>query len=379
MSTSVQGRAWRCARVALLVLAMLPSVPLAAPVAGGFAYARAPYQFVFPRDHASHPEYRTEWWYFTGHLRAKDGRRFGYELTFFRYGLRPGDPQPKPDQSRWRGNELFPAHFAITDEAGQRFVHVERIAREALGEGAAATTHLDVRSGSWTLIGSPLQDLALERMHLHAAAGDNAIDLVQLPLKPPAVHGSGGISRKSACESCASHYYSYTRLQTIGTLTYGGVPLAVVGISWMDHEFGSSELAPEQTGWDWFSLQLNDGRDVMLYRLRERDGRVTPQSSGSVIDRHALVHALRLADFSIESQSQWRSPHTGGRYPSGWRVRIPGQRLDLVLTPTVADQELANSSGTSYWEGAVTISTSTGASLGVGYVELTGYASPVRL
>jgi predicted secreted hydrolase len=365
--------------VAFLVLAMLPRVPVAESASGGFAYARAPYQFVFPRDHASHPQYRTEWWYFTGHLRTENGRRFGYELTFFRFGLRPGDPQPKLGQSRWRGNELFPAHFAITDEAGQHFVHVERIAREGLGEGGAATTRLDVRSGTWTLTGSPLQDPAFERMKLHAAAADNAIDLVQLPLKPPAVHGSGGISRKSACASCASHYYSYTRLQTTGTLTYGGVRAAVAGISWMDHEFGSSELASAQTGWDWFSLQLNDGREVMLYRLRERGGKITPQSSGSVIDRRALVHPLRLADFSIEAQSQWHSPHTGGRYPSGWRVRIPSQHLDLVLTPTVADQELADSSGTSYWEGAVTISTSAGAPLGVGYVELTGYVSAVRL
>jgi predicted secreted hydrolase len=218
-------------------------------------------------------------------------------------------------------------------------------------------------------------------MTLHAAAGDNAIDLVQLPLKPPAVHGSGGISRKAACASCASHYYSYTRLQTRGTLTYNGVPLAVEGLSWMDHEFGSSELAPDQSGWDWFSLQLRDGREVMLYRLRERDGGVTPQSSGSVIERDGRVHPLRLGDFSIESHSVWRSPHTGARYPSGWRVRVPGHRLDLLLTPTVADQELANSSGTSYWEGAVDVSDTAHAevSLGAGYVELTGYAGALRL
>jgi predicted secreted hydrolase len=368
----------RPALAVLLILAMLPAAASAQSVSG-FTYARAPYRFVFPRDHAAHPEYRTEWWYFTGHLRAKDGRHFGYELTFFRFGLRPGDPPPKPGQSRWRGNELFPAHFAITDEAGQRFVHVERIAREGLGEGAASTTHLAVHSGPWSLTGTPLPSAALERMTLHAAAGANAIDLVQLPLKPPAVHGSGGVSRKSACASCASHYYSYTRLKTTGTLTYNGIPLAVEGLSWMDHEFGSSELAPEQIGWDWFSLQLNDGREVMLYRLRERGGGATPQSSGSVIDRRGLVQALRLADFSVEARSSWVSPHTGARYPSGWRVHIPSRNLDLVLTPTVADQELADASGTSYWEGAVTVSTAAGVPLGAGYVELTGYVSAVRL
>ncbi|HTV73549.1 MAG TPA: carotenoid 1,2-hydratase, partial [Candidatus Acidoferrales bacterium] len=259
--------------------------PGAQPSIDGFAYARAPYRFVFPRDHAAHPAYRTEWWYYTGHVRAKDGRRFGYELTFFRFGLHPGDPAPRPGQSRWRGNQLFPAHFAITDEAGQRFTYSEHIAREALGDGAASTAQLDVRSGTWSLHGTPLHDANLERMTLHAASGTNAIDFVQIPEKPPAIHGSGGISRKSACPSCTSHYYSYTRLHTTGTLTYDGVPLAVDGISWMDHEYGSSELAADQVGWDWFSLQLDDGREIMFYRLRQRDGSSTPESSGSLIDR----------------------------------------------------------------------------------------------
>jgi predicted secreted hydrolase len=357
---------------------------LATPVAGvceSFAIARAPYHFVFPRDHASHPQYRTEWWYFTGHLWSRSGRRFGYELTFFRLGLRPGDPPPTTGQSRWRGNELYPAHFAITDVAGQRFFHTERIAREALGEGFASSTQLVVRSGAWTLVGTPQRDSRRERMLLHAVSGANALDLVQIPQKPPAIHGSGGISRKAACLSCASHYYSYTRLHTSGTLTYDGVTFAVDGLSWMDHEFGSSELAPDQVGWDWFSLQLADGREIMLYRLRQADGGITPQSSGSLIDRNGTVHPLSLADFAIESHAVWMSPHTGAHYPSLWRVRIPAYRLDLVLTPTVADQELADASSTSYWEGAVnvTAATSSHQTLGVGYVELTGYAGAVRI
>lgn len=366
---------------ALLCLTMPLASVSHADSASSFAYARAPYQFVFPRDHASHPQYRTEWWYYTGHLQTKGGRRFGYELTFFRYGLRPGDPPRRRGQSNWRGNELFPAHFAITDEAGQRFVHVEQLMREALNEGFASATQLAVRSGSWTLAGKPERDPLRERMVLHADAGSNALDLIQEPQKPPAIHGSGGVSRKSACLSCASHYYSYTRLRTTGTLTFDGTRFPVAGLSWMDHEFGSAELAADQVGWDWFSIQLNDGRELMLYVLRQKDGSVTPQSSGSLIERDGSVHALALAEFSAQASGFWESPHTAARYPSGWRVRVPSKRIDVTLTPTVADQELAEPSGTSYWEGAVDVYNANGSAkpTGVGYVELTGYAQPVRL
>jgi predicted secreted hydrolase len=210
-----------------------------------------------------------------------------------------------------------------------------------------------------------------------------AIDLVQVPLKVPAIHGHDGISRKAACRSCASHYYSYTRLKTSGTLTYGGRQLAVEGLSWMDHEFGSDELQPDQVGWDWFSIQLDDGREVMLYLLRRRDGSVTPESSGSVIARDGSVRYVPLDAFAAEATGTWTSPHTNGRYPSGWHVRVPGERIDLVLVPTLLDQELAgtNAGGISYWEGAVDVrdATAPNRTLGAGYVELTGYAGAISL
>ncbi len=358
----------------------------AAP-AGGFAIASTPYAFAFPRDHGAHPAYKSEWWYFTGHLRAKDGRRFGYELTFFRAGLAPGVGAPRPGQSAWRGNQIYPAHFALTDEAGQRFFHVERFARAALGQGAAALDGLDVRADDWSVTGSPQADPRFERMILRAGEGAGrertAIDLVQVPLKVPAIHGHDGISRKAACRSCASHYYSYTRLKTSGTLTYGGRQLAVEGLSWMDHEFGSDELQPDQVGWDWFSIQLDDGREVMLYLLRRRDGSVTPESSGSVIARDGSVRYVPLDAFAAEATGTWTSPHTNGRYPSGWHVRVPGERIDLVLVPTLLDQELAgtNAGGISYWEGAVDVrdATAPNRTLGAGYVELTGYAGAISL
>jgi len=342
----------------------------------GFTSANVPYRFVFPRDHAAHVAFQSEWWYYTGHLQARDGRRFGYELTFFRVGLAPGDPPPQRGQSDWRGNELYPAHFALTDESDQRFMHVQTVAREALGMGGASTaTPLDVHTFGWTLRGS-----APFRLHARTADG-TAIDIALASEKPPAIHGHDGISRKAACATCASHYYSITRLRTSGTLTYRGQRLAVSGLSWMDHEFGSDELQKNQAGWDWFSLQLDDRREVMLYRLRQKDGGVTPQSSGSVIDPLGGVRYVPRAGFSIVATGTWTSPVTHATYPSGWRVRVPSAHLDLTLTPTVKDQELADpGGGVSYWEGAVDIrDTAGGRELGLGYVELTGYAGAISL
>jgi predicted secreted hydrolase len=340
----------------------------------GFTSANVPYRFVFPRDHAAHAGYQSEWWYYTGHLRARDGRRFGYELTFFRVGLAPGDPRPARGQSEWRGNELYPAHFALTDESGQRFMHVQTVAREALGMGGASTRALDVHAFDWTLHGS-----APFRLHARTAGG-TAIDLALSAEKPPAIHGHDGISRKAACATCASHYYSMTRLRTAGTLAYGGTRFAVSGLSWMDHEFGSDELQSNQAGWDWFSLQLDDRREIMLYRLREKDGGVTPQSSGSVIDPRGAVHYVPRAGFTIAATGSWTSPVTHATYPSGWRVRVPAAHLDLTLIPTVKDQELADPSGVSYWEGAVDVrDTVSGRDLGLGYVELTGYTGAITL
>lgn len=374
-------------------LAVSTSAPAATSVAPGtpppavtaFASAASAYAFAWPRDHAAHPGYRTEWWYYTGHVTTKSGRRFGYELTFFRIGLRPGDPQPRANESRWRGNQIYPAHFALTDERGGTFFHSEKFAREALGGGYASTTSLEVRADGWTLRGEPLRNPAFERMTLSASAatsqGRNAVAFVVIPEKVPAVHGRDGVSRKAACASCASHYYSYTRLRTTGTLDYHGERFPIAGLSWMDHEFGSGELQADQAGWDWFSIQLADRRELMLYVLRQKDGRVTPQSSGSLIERDGSVRTLPLGAFAITSTGSWRSPHTGATYPSGWRVRVAQAGVDVTLTPTVLDQELAaTSTGVSYWEGAVDVrDASRGVLAGVGYVELTGYAGLVSL
>jgi predicted secreted hydrolase len=361
---------------ALVALAFVTAVPSgAAPLrtAHGFLNANVPWHFAFPRDHAAHDGFASEWWYYTGHVHTRDGRRFGYELTFFRVGLRPGQAEPAAGQSRWRGNQIYPAHFALTDERGQQFFHAERFARAALGAGSASTQKLDVHVDTWHLTGpAPFR--------MFAEANGIAIDFTETSEKPPAIHGHDGISVKAACDTCASHYYSMTRLRTSGTLTFAGQRLAVEGITWMDHEFGSDELQANQAGWDWFSIQLDDKREFMLYLLRQKDGSVTPQSSGSLIAPDGTVTYLPRDAFVVDATGSWTSPHTHGVYPSGWRVRVPSANVDLTLTPTVLDQELANTvGGVSYWEGAVDVTDAAKHPLGVGYVELTGYAGAVNL
>jgi predicted secreted hydrolase len=362
-------------RAAMRSPVLAPAKPATFPArVRGFENARLPWRFAFPRDHAAHFGFASEWWYYTGHLRAADGRRFGYELTFFRYGLRAGDPRPGPGRSKWRGTQVFPVHLALTDERGGRFVYDERFAREALGMGRASDRRLDVAVDDWTLRGpSPFR--------MHAAGDALALDLAQVAEKPPAVHGHDGVSLKGACPSCASHYYSMSRLRTSGWLRYAGHRLRVTGTSWMDHEFGSDELQPDQVGWDWFSIQLDDRREIMDYRLREKKGSLTPESSGSLVDPRGAVRFLAGNDVVVDATGTWTSPHTGGTYPSGWHVRVPIAHLDLTLVPTLADQELANTTGgTSYWEGAVNVDdATTGKHLGQGYVELTGYAGTISL
>lgn len=344
-----------------------------------FAIARAPYHYEFPRDHFAHDSYRTEWWYYTGHVKTRDGKRFGYELTFFRFALVPHARRIKRGQSDWRAAQLYPAHFAITAESEKRFSFVEKLGREALGASGASESALNVWVDDWRLF----EDRRSGRfaMHVRATSGGEALDLALVPAKPPAIHGSGGVSRKGPCSSCASHYYSFTRLITSGTLTDAGRRSAVDGISWMDHEFGSDELMPDQRGWDWFSMQFFDGRDAMIYRLRQRDGSVTPQSGGSLIERGGRVTVFPFARVRLTEESHWTSPHTSATYPSGWVVRVPGVARDIRVTPSVADQELVDPNGElTYWEGAVDLrDAQTGRALGVGYVELTGYASGLRI
>jgi predicted secreted hydrolase len=339
--------------------------------AATFQQALPGYHFNFPRDHASHNAYKTEWWYYTGHLEGPNSRRFGFELTFFRFGLDRPSPRPEPT-SRWRFNDLHLSHFALTDEQTGRFRFFDRLMRPGMGLGVAREDRYEVRTGSW--LARLLPD---GRHHLRARDGHIALDLVMKPLKAPVIHGHDGVSRKADCEGCASHYYSLTRLETSGIVTLGAERLPVHGQSWMDHEFGSNQLTKDQTGWDWFSLQLKDGSELMLYRLRKQGDQVEKASSGTFVRKDGSWTHLPLSAWKIEPTGSWKSPHTQGTYPMGWHVTVPAEKLDLTVTPVMNDQELVTqgATATTYWEGAVKIS---GNREGLGYVEMTGYAPTSR-
>lgn len=340
--------------------------------AGGYLLALPGYEFRFPRDHAAHPEFQTEWWYYTGHL-SKGKRKFGFELTFFQVGI---DPERRKSRSAWALHTLYFAHFTLTDENQRTFRFTEQISRPALGMAGSRTDRYHVWIHDWSA-----QLLANDLTHrLRAAAPEFAIDLDLHPAKAPVIHGHDGVSQKTAGLGRASHYYSMTRLETSGTLTLKGEKLQVTGLSWMDHEFGSNQLTPSQKGWDWFSLQLDNGRELMLYVLRLQDGGIEPLSSGTVVQADGTWKHLPLSAFRIENRKSWKSPKSGAVYPAAWRVQVADEGVDLTLTPTVDDQELTTgaSTGITYWEGSVRVEGKdrNAPVTGVGYVELTGYTGP---
>ncbi|TKB58177.1 MAG: carotenoid 1,2-hydratase, partial [Nitrospira sp.] len=335
----------------LLTSSLMMVVPgLAADTAEEFRLATEGYRYAFPRDHGSHEEFRTEWWYYTGQVTTKDGRPFGYELTFFRRGM-PRE-QTKTLPSKWAVPHLYLAHFAISDLSKGRFHYTDRMSRAALGKAGAAQDRLHAWIDRWR---AESPSTAPDTQILEAAEGDLAIRLTVSSEKPPVVHGTNGISRKGPLIGQASHYYSFTRLATTGTLTVGGESFDVTGTSWMDHEFGSADLDKDLIGWDWFCLQLDDQRELMLYRLRRADGSADPASSGTLIDRDGQGHHLLLGDFTLEPTSYWTSPTSKARYPQRWRLTIPSQQLSLDIAPRMADQELSpkRSTQVTYWEGAV--------------------------
>lgn len=343
-----------------------------------FEAAAPGYRFSFPRDHGAHPNFKTEWWYFTGNLTA-DGQAYGYELTFFRRGV--DSPQTEKNPSRWAIRDLYFAHFALTDVEEKRFYYTDKISREAIGKAGASSDRLDVWIDRWRA--SQKSDGTL---HLQAEAEEAAegvrwkIDLLLAPGKPLVIHGTDGISRKGGEPGQASHYLSYTRLKTTGTLSIDGKTRSVSGLSWMDHEFSSSMLNKNQAGWDWFSIQLEDEREVMLYQIRTVEGGKDPFSGGTIIEPDGTARHLSADAFTLTPLRNWKSKKSGGEYPVAWRIEIPSKRLTLESEPLLEDQELITSKSTrvAYWEGASRFQgTKEGKSIeGKGYIEMTGYAEP---
>lgn len=373
---SPMHKLWRQLRqILLLTSSLLVVVPgQAADTAGEFQVATEGYRYAFPRDHGTHEEFRTEWWYYTGQLTAKNGRPFGYQLTFFRRGM-PRD-QTKTLPSQWAVTHLYLAHFAVSDLSKGQFHYAEKMSRAGLGKAGAAQDRLHVWIDHWS---AESPSAAPGTQILHAADGELGIHFTISPEKPLVVHGTGGISRKGS--AAASHYYSFTRLATAGKLTVGNESFDVTGTSWMDHEFGSADLGKDLVGWDWFSLQLDDRRELMLYRLRRRDGSADPVSSGTLVDRDGRGHHLSLGDFTLEPLSYWTSRTSHARYPQRWQLTIPSQQLSLELVPLMAEQELTTTRSTqvTYWEGAIEArGTTQGQPIkGQGYMELTGYAERI--
>jgi predicted secreted hydrolase len=332
----------------------------------GFKKAFAPIPFVFPRDHGPHPDYRAEWWYYTGNLADADGNRFGYQFTIFRRGLEPGAPN-RP--SEWATRQIYFAHFTVTDVTGETFTYHERFSRAAPDlAGATGEPHFAVWLDDWQA-----QEIEPGKMRLQARAGEVAIDLVLTQAKPAALQGLDGLSAKSNQPGNASYYYSLTNNPTSGTVTTPRGSFAVTGNSWMDREWSTSDLGEGAVGWDWFSLQLDDGREVTFYYIRRADGSAEPVSAGIVINADGSTERLGLADVQIETLAQWTSPTSGATYPAQWRFAVPAHTIDVTVTPLISDQELNVSFV--YWEGAVRV---TGTQGGYGYVELTGYKESLR-
>ena len=356
--------------VAAVVACMLPIGMLAQ--AASWKRAVPGRLLVLPADHVNHPDYKLEWWYYTGNLDTADGRRFGYQVTFFRVGVDPAPTNP----SRWAVRDLYLAHFALTDVRGKRFLFTERLNRSGPGWAGAATDRYRVWNEDW--------EASLEGAvhHLSASGGSApvtfAIDLALDDNRPPALHGENGYSRKGSDPGNASHYYSLPRMSTRGTITLEGRTLEVSGLSWMDHEFGTSFLEPKQVGWDWLAIQLQDGRSLMLYRFRRSDGSRDPQSSGTLVESDGRTVPVQFEGVALDPGRTWTSPASGARYPVQWTVTLPREQLDLSVAAVIDDQELRTtaSTGVTYWEGAIEVKgTANGKPIaGRGYLEMTGYS-----
>jgi len=353
-----------------------------APGRAAWLAARPDFSWRFPRDHWSHPGYRTEWWYFTGQLAgpADSVARFGYQFTIFRVGLLPDTPAWR---SSWNATDLVMGHAAVTDVRTGRHVFTEVLYRAVPLLGAFGGPGDPLLAWSLAPPGTPARwTLAWNGAGFDIAMRDDqqaiAFALATRATKPLVFQGPNGYSRKGATGGAASQYYSFTRLATSGTLRVGADTVTVRGESWMDQEFGSNQLAGDQVGWDWFGLQLDDGRDLMLYVLRDSTGGAS-HAKGTLVAPDGRAQWLEAAEFSVTASARWRGP-TGTEYPARWRVRVPLAGLDLAVEPRLAAQENRSRlvPGLAYWEGAVDVRAG-GRRTGRGYVELTGYGARTRL
>jgi len=342
----------------------------------GFLSVTAPCNFSFPRDHGAHAGYRTEWWYYTGNLAGNDGRRFGFQLTFFRSQISPLEDRngwPVP-HSAWRTQQIYVGHAAVTDMSGKIHLQAEDVARNALGMAGV----IQEKEKTVIYLKNWSAGIAANLHVIQAKTDKFAYQLNLFPAKQPVFHGLGGYSRKGSTAERGSCYYSFTRLNSEGTLTLKGKTFPVKGLSWMDHEFSTAPLEPGIVGWDWFSLQLSDQTEIMIFLLREPGGILHKASSGTFVASDGRTRHLSADDFKISVRQTWQSKKSKAVYPSKWEMTISPLSISLEVSSNLADQEMQTmeSTGITYWEGSVSCrgKRKTRPIKGSGYVELTGYA-----
>jgi predicted secreted hydrolase len=335
-----------------------------------------PCNLVFPKDHGSHWGYRTEWWYYTGNLDAETGNRYGFQLTFFRSQINaPADVKRRPNpSSAWRARQIYLGHAAITDIFKKRHLQSELMARGTLGMAGVSQEAM----GTMVFMKNWSAKIGADRHLLKTVTDDFSYELTLKPVKPPVLHGDAGYSRKGSTPERASCYYSFPRLKTEGALTFGAKTIAVQGLSWMDHEFSTAPLEPGIVGWDWFSLQLSDQTEIMLYLMRNEQGRFSPVSSGTYIDVSGKPRHLTINDFKVDVLNSWKSSRSQAVYPVHWRLTVFPLAIQLTAKANLSDQEMQTqaTTGLTYWEGSISINGSVAKRpvKGMGYAELTGYA-----
>jgi predicted secreted hydrolase len=327
-------------------------------------------KFIFPDDHGPHPDFRTEWWYFTGNLISDDNRKFGYQFTIFRTALTKEKSETNSD---WNSNQIYMAHFAVTDIDGNKFYFDERFSREGNNLAGAKANPFIVWMEDWQIIqteNGAAFDLPV--MSLKAKSEKAEIEFKLESVKPIVLQGDGGLSQKGKQPGNASYYYSYTRLKTKGIIILEGKEFTVNGFSWMDREWSTSALSEDQTGWDWFALQFDDNTEIMYYQMRKNDGTPDIFSKGVLVNQDGTSQLIKKDDVILTVNDNWLSP-TGEQYPSGWRLQIPEKEIDLTIIPAIKNQLM--DVAVRYWEGSVKIEgkKSNADVRGRGYVELTGY------
>ncbi len=362
----------------ILILVMMLTLGLGLLAHADYKTVTGPCGLEFPEDHGPHPDYRTEWWYWTGNLASLSGHRFGFQLTFFRSRITaPGSKSPESEpRSAWRADQIYMAHAALTDISGKHYFFKEAMVRQALNMAGAMRTSDGVR----VFLKNWFAQIGTDGHHLRADTDDFAIELDLTPKKPIVLHGDDGYSRKGEAPERASCYYSFTRLEAQGKVRVGKTWIPVTGASWMDQEFSTALLEPGLSGWDWFSLQLSDNTELMLFMLRKTAGGVNNASSGSYIPSSGKPVKITKQQFVIRTAKRWKSPRSGAVYPSGWFLTIPSLNMELTITPNLADQETTSGQGAGmvYWEGSVSVEGQKNGKpvSGQGYVELTGYDKP---